>query len=192
MPDTLRKDIIDTVWSTVEGYLDDRPDLADRLLGENRTRETETGYLKRFLSEGGAPADFAMASCVVERMTHSAWSQSGSLAADHRTTYLAGTDEFPVIRTARVVFTLKCPLPNESATGEDEEDELNLGDELVNALFAAGPSLGTSYIISTGEPSVEERDTRQDEQPRPGKVYTVTFEITAQQAGRALLTAINT
>ncbi len=194
MSDTLRKDLIDLVWTKVETYIDARPALADRLLGENRERETQTGYLKRLLSDGNAPADFARASCVIEKMTHSAWTRAGSLAMDRRTEYASGTDEFPVIRTARVVFTLKCPLPSESdsETGADEEDALNLGDEVVNAIFAAGPSLGTSYIVSTGEPTVDERDTRADERPQPGKVYTVTFEITAQQMGRALLATINT
>lgn len=183
MPDTLRHDLTELVWDKVGDWVTARPTLLARLKVGNRTRQTERGKLKEMVSR--APADFAHMSCVVERLTGPSWPQAKTLAGEAQA-FRNSTTDFTVTRAARIVFTIRCRLPGAT------EDTINLGDEVANAIFEAGPQLGTSWVVATGEPTVDERDTRDNEQPQPGKVYTVTFDITARQMGRALLTAITT
>lgn len=187
MPDTLRKDLTDLVSDTVDSYFEERIAAATNAPTQPGERQTQLDYLRAFIAN--APADFPSYAVRVERMTHSGWRQSGSLAGD-QSDYVNGTDEFPVFRNARVVVTIREELPG------DEEPDMHLGDEVVNAIYATGPTLGTAGdalgIVGTGEPEVESRETRTGEAPQPGTVHTVTFTVTVQQWGRALRTAINT
>lgn len=187
MPDTLRKDLADLVTDTVDAYFTARIDAMANAPTQPGERQTQVDYLRSFIAN--APSDFPSYSVRIDRMTHSGWSRSGSLAGD-RSDYVNGTDEFPVARTASVVVTIREELPG------DEEPDLHLGDEVVNAIYATGPNLGDDGdalgVVGTGEPEVETRDTRAGEAPEPGMVHTVKFTVTVQQWGRALRTAINT
>lgn len=187
MPDTLRKDLIDLVTSVVDAYFEARIDDLTNAPLQPGERQTRIDYLRNFIAN--APADFPSYAVRVDRMTHSGWSRSNSLAAD-RSDYDDQTDEFPVIRTARVVVTVREEMQ------DLEEPSEHLGDEVWNALFASGVVLGEEgdalSITDTGEAEIESRETRDAEQPQPGVVHTVTFTMTCQQWGRALRTAINT
>lgn len=181
MPDTLRKDIIDLVWSKVEAWFARNPAPLDNFKPGNRSRQTHAGKLREMTRK--LPADFGHWKCVVERMTHSLWGGTGTLARDKQA-FRDSTTDFSVSRSARVVFTIRTAL-----TKEDTEEDVNLGDEVVKAIFDAGPKLGVDWVVGAGDAAVEERETRTDELPRPGKVITVTFDIQCQQMGRALLTS---
>jgi hypothetical protein len=187
MPDTLRKSLTDLITDTVDAYFNARINALENAPLQPGERQTRIDYLRNFIAN--APADFPSYAVRVDRMTHSGWTRSGSLAGD-QSDYLSQTDEFPVIRTARVVVTIREEMP------DDEEPDTHLGDAMVDALFASGPFIGTDGhalgVRSTGEPEVETRETRDNESPQPGVVHTVTFTVTAQQWGRALRTAINT
>lgn len=183
MPDTLRKNLTTLVRDIIDAWVDSRAELLKRLKESNRYDETEHGYLRKFIAR--APADFGNMSVTIDRLTHSAWARTGSLGSD-RQDFRTNDCDFPVVRNARVIITLRYQLP------KGEENEQNLADEVVNALFDAGPCLDSSFVESIGEPVIEERDTRPGEKGHIGKVATITVNIECQQQGRALLTAINT
>lgn len=184
MPDTLRKTLLDHVRGLVADWFEDDADLLKRLKLTNQTKDTERGWLRRSIAK--APADFADLTATIARLTHSAWARTGSFGADKQEFRDNADVDFPVIRNARVVITLRYRLPTAA------EEDKNLADEVVNALFDAGPRLNSTLVRSMGEPVIEERDTRPGEKHHPGKVATITVNIEAQQQGRALLTAINT
>lgn len=188
MPDTLRKDLIDLTCDVVDAHFLARVAALENAPLQPAERETRIDYLKGLIAN--APSDFPSYTVKVDRMTHSGWSRSNSLAGD-RSDYDDDTDEFPVIRTARVVVNVR-----EELTDDEEEADQHLGDEVWNAVYAAGSVMGTAGnaldITSTGEPEIESRETRDNESPRPGMVHTVTFTVTVQQWGRALRTAIQT
>lgn len=186
MPDTLRKDLADGIYGIVEAWLNARPKLTEKL---KTSRDTVQGWLQR--RDAQLPNDFPMMRVEIETLGHSGWTAAQSLASQGNA-FKDSTTDFVVVRDVRLVITLRYFVPPRAADENSATRQVSLKDEVVNALFAAGPQLGLSFVMSAPSFKVDERDTRDDEQPKPGKVATITSEFQCLQMGRALLTSINT
>lgn len=91
-------------------------------------------------------------------------------------------DDFPITRTHRVVITYSEPLPKDPGKREIQE-------AIEQTIFRAGPSLGLPDLIpgnGLSELANEDRPTRTDEYPNPGRVSTFRLTITTIQSALSL------
>lgn len=175
---TVREQISDQVLALLEADADVQ---AFFTRTANRTRTDRTGWLMERIAK--APNDFPRFSYDFSRGRHGMWTKAMTFAADdpdYHELAESGCDT-DVERTFDLTLVIRDRLPPPGEVRAPEEP-------ILAALFKAGTRLGLPNLVDRmGEATWDRRDTRPNEDPKPGVVTTVRLPIFTRQLASALL-----
>jgi hypothetical protein len=165
--------IADRLWTLFEA----QATITAAVLPGNRDKGTEIGFLRKHMARANAPIDRARLEISFGRGRHSMYSQRLDFTKEDSTFTSSTAYTFDVNRTNEVVITYREPFPRDPGARPVQE-------AIEQTLFLAGPTLGITGVPpdGLGELVSDERDTRQGENPFPGRITTWRLPVTIVQS----------
>jgi hypothetical protein len=170
----IRNTLADRLWVLFEA----QATITTPVLAGNRDKGDEVGWLRNAIAK--APADRKRMEISFERGSNSLYTgRTGFAKEDPDFTTATGCD-FYLTRQHTALITYREPLPNDPGAHPVQE-------AIEQTLLLAGPDLGLSIIPPDGLGVLtwEERKTRKDEFPFPGRVTVYRLPITTTQSALA-------
>jgi hypothetical protein len=174
-PDILNT-IADRLWSLFEA----QTSITAAVLPGNRNKGNEEGWLRDFIAN--APADERRMEIDFERGDVSLYSSREGFAKEEEEFDADSGCDFSVIRQQTAIIIYREDLP-------DDPGAHPIQRSIEQTLFLAGPTLGLSEVPANGLGKLtwEERRTRADEFPNPGRITTYRLPITTIQSALSLV-----
>lgn len=175
-------DILDVIAARLWTLLEAQASITDAVFPGNRNKGDQVGWLRDAIAK--APADQRRLAIGFERGDSTLWTNRGGFANEATDFDVEDGVEFDVIRTQTVLIVYREPLPKSADPGSHA-----IQRSLEQTILLAGPTLGMSEIPGNGLGKLtwEERKTRTNEFPSPGRITTYRLPITTIQSGLALM-----